>query len=274
MHIEARMNRDPNTLVSRNAVAMMISSLVVALSFCAAARGQSSDVPLAFEVASVHPLSEPRHVLMGFSSSGPRLHLEGYSRIQLIEEAYGLQDYQIESPPGVKRQDSVYYEVVAKAQDGMSPTRAEFRQMLQLLLAQRFSLRWHTETRNMLVYALNVGKKGPKLKRGNPDRTEPDLIGVHGRNQTIHMANGSMEAFAALIQNVFVAQPVVDRTGLEGKYDIAVEATPEFRLAADAQPEDVSIFTALQEQLGLKLERTDAAVSMTIIDQLDEPSQN
>jgi uncharacterized protein (TIGR03435 family) len=89
-----------------------------------------------------------------FSSSGPRVRLEGYTAIGLIVQAYDLQPYQISVTPAVSRHDETYFDVVAKAEGDDTPTKAEFREMLQTLLAERYNLKVHRELKEMPVYAL------------------------------------------------------------------------------------------------------------------------
>lgn len=254
---------------------MIRSILVVTLFSCCVALGQLPAAPLAFEVASIRPHQGPLHVIKGFSSSGSRLTLEGYNRMLLIMEAYNLKNYQVSWAPGAGSQEDVYYDIVAKAEGDGAPTKSEFCRMLQTLLAQRFNLKVHFESREMPVYALTVGRSGPKFKQSAPETSEAGLFGVHGRNQTITMPRESMESLADDISNSFsVNRPVVDRTGLTGTYDIKLEATPEFRIERNPQPEDISVFTAIQDQLGLKLEPTKAAVQVLVIDHIENPSAN
>lgn len=254
---------------------MIRSIFVVILLSCCIALGQSpnaSDVPVAFEVASIRPHQGPLHVMMGFSSSGPRLTLEGYNRRQLILEAYDLKDYQLSWLSGAGSQDDVFYDIIAKAEGDAALTRNELRRMLQTLLAQRFNLRFHFETKEIPVYALTVGSNGPKFTKSNSDTSEAKRFGVHGRNQTITMPHDTMEALADKLFGV--DRPVVDRTGLTGTYDIKLEATPQFRIERDPQPEDISMFNAVQEQLGLKLEPAKAPVRLLVVDHIEKPSEN
>ena len=195
--------------------------------------------------------------------------------MQLILEAYDLKSYQVSWSPEAKLHDDAYYDIAAKADGDTAPTRGEFRHMLQTLLAQRFSLKLHLETKEMPVYELIVGKNGPKFKESAPDSSETGLFGVHGRNQTIAIPRESMASLADHIPNTFlVDRPVVDRTGLTGTYDIQLEATPEFRIQRDPQPEDLSVFTAVQEQLGLKLQAAKTRMPILVVDQIGTPSEN
>jgi uncharacterized protein (TIGR03435 family) len=216
----------------------------------------------------------PLQSIAGFSSSGPRLTLEGYNRRLLIMEAYDLKSYQVSIPEAISQQDS-YFDITAIAEGGGSPTKSEFKLMLQTLLAQRFDLKLHIEAKDMPVYDLVVGKGGPKFQESAPDAPETARHGVHGRNQTIAGPRETMAMLADDLQNGFImGRPVVDKTGLTGIYNIQFEATPEFRAGRDPQAEDLSVFTAVQEQLGLKLEPSKESVRVLVVDQMDQPTEN
>jgi uncharacterized protein (TIGR03435 family) len=217
-------------------------------------------------------------VFEGFTASGPRLNLEGYNLRGLIEEAYNLRSYRVSfagSNLGSDEQSDTNYDIAAVADGNDSPTKEEFRQMLQALLADRFKLRFHREPREMLVYALVVAKGGPRFKESSPDEILKIRTGPHGRNQTVTASKETMESFAEDIMQGFQPQlPVIDKTGLTGSYDIKLEATPEYRINNNPQPEDISIFTALEEQLGLKLDRQNSAVDVLVVDHIEKPSEN
>ena len=147
--------------------------------------------------------------------------------------------------------------------------------MLRSLLAERFNLRSHTETKEMTVYALVIAKNGPKLKENPPDAEFHTLVGVHGRNFTVTGTKVTMESFADDLANSFFPQlPVIDKTGLTGTYNLKFEATPEYRINKDPQPEDISLFDAVQDQLGLKLERQRAGIEVLVVDHIERPSEN
>jgi uncharacterized protein (TIGR03435 family) len=228
--------------------------------------------PLAFEVASIHPHQGPLRSIMDFSSSGPRVRFEGYNLRGLIMEANNFRNFQV-SMPGIDEQENTFYDIVAIAPEGTMPTRDEFRRMLQTLLADRFQLKAHIEKRQVPVYALVVGKGGPKLRP--PSEPGHGLHGVNGRNQFLEADSITMYDLANEIWNGFISdRPVIDRTGLTGTYKLRIEATPEFRINRDPQPGDLSIFDAVQEQLGLKLAPSTAPLDILVIDSAQKPSEN
>ena len=226
----------------------------------------------AFEVASIRENPGPWHVLLGYSASGPRLTLEAYDPGGLIMEAYGLKRYQISYAASVRRPDQPeYYDIAAKAEGSDTPTRAEFRQMLQALLTDRFKLAVHREVRETPVYALVVGKNGPKFRESKPESVLKRTHGVNGRTQYMDYVQATMEMVA---DGIDVDRPVIDKTGLTGNYDIRLEATPEFRIHNNPQPDDLSIFDAIQQQLGLRLEAQKAGIEVLVVDHIEKPSAN
>jgi uncharacterized protein (TIGR03435 family) len=227
---------------------------------------------VAFEVASIHPEQGPDYSFMEFSSSGARVRLVGYNLRVLIMEAYNVRNFQV-SIPAKYEQTNIVYDIVANAPEGTAPTRDEFRRMLQALLADRFQLKAHIEKKQTPVYGLVVGKGGPKLKP--PSEAGHELHGINGRNQFLEADSVTMYDLADYILGSFMPdRPVIDRTGLAGTYKLRIEATPEYRINANPQPGDLSIFAAVQEQLGLKLEPSTAAVDTLIVDSAQKPSEN
>ncbi len=227
----------------------------------------------AFEGASIRVHNSPLTRIARFSPSGPRLTLEGYSLGILVMEAYGLKTWQVSFSGATSQANATWYDIVAKAADNTTPTRAEFPQMLQGLLAERFHLKVHRDTKETPVYALVVGRVGPKFKESQPDATAVSHHGVNGRNQTVNLSRTTMELLADDL-GIFADRPVVDRTGLTGTYDIKLEATPEFRISRDQHPDDISIFEAVQTQLGLKLEPRTEPMEILVVNSVEKPSEN
>jgi uncharacterized protein (TIGR03435 family) len=231
-----------------------------------------------FEVASIRPHQGPLRVLMGFTASGPRLTLEGYNLRALVMEAFNLRHYQVSfagSNVGPDEDADINYDIAAIAEGDDSPTKDQFRQMLQVLLADRFKLKFRRETREMPVYALVVAKGGPKLKQSAPDTLPYGHFGVHGRNQTITSSKITMDDLANGIWNSFGPRlPVINKTGLTGAYELKFEATPEYRINNNPQPEDISLFDAVRDQLGLKLELQKASIEVLVVDHVERPSEN
>jgi len=230
----------------------------------------SAPTTLRFDVASIKLHVDPLTRLDDFSSSGPRLTLEGYTEFDLITEAYGLKRYQVDFAPAVK-DDTAYYDIVAKAPEETPPSRSQFRQMLQSLLAERFALKFHRQLKEMNVYELMVGKNGPKFEESAPDAVLHVRGGVDGRKQYVEASKFTMDMLA---DRISVDRPVLNKTGLTGAYDVKLEATPEFRMRNGIQPDDIRIFEAVQDQLGLKLVRNTAIIEILVVDHIEKPSAN
>jgi uncharacterized protein (TIGR03435 family) len=193
-------------------------------------------------------------------------------------EAFDLRSYRVSFAGSnvVRGEDnSRYYDIAALAEGDGTRTKDEFRAMLRTLLEERFNLRIHTETKEMKVYALILAKTGPKLNESPPEAEFNAFIGVHGRNITVTGSKVTMESFANDLTNCFFPQlPVIDKTGLTGAYNLKFEATPEYRINKDPQPEDISLFDAVQDQLGLKLEPQRSGVEVLVVDHIERPSEN
>jgi uncharacterized protein (TIGR03435 family) len=238
-----------------------LCAAAAALAVCAF--GQS------FEVASVKVHTGPIY-RMDVVTSGTRLSTEASNLLGLILFAYKLRNYQVVVNSSLVTNDE-RYEIAAKAEGDRPPTKDEFRRMMQELLADRFKLAFHREQREMQVYGLAVGKNGPKFKESPPDADPMGHISG-GRNDTLNLPKATMEDLVGLINGL--DHPVVDRTGLTGVYGIKLTYTPENRITRAAEPEDVSIFTAVQEQLGLRLVPQKTEIEILVVDHVEKPSGN
>jgi len=239
--------------------------------------GQSNPPGLSFDVASIKIHSGPLSKMVDYSSSGPRVSFMAYPLTFLVMEAYSVQKYGvIFSHDTAGAEDGTYYDIVATAPDSSGlPNRNGFRQMLQTLLQERFHLRVHRELRDMPVYALVVEKRGPKFKLSAPDSKSGSNHGINGRNNTLSAVGYTMPQFATALYEYFaVDRPVIDETGLNGAYDIHLEAKQEYRTNRSSDLSDINVFTAVQEQLGLKLVPKHAPVEVLIVDHVEKPTVN
>ena len=260
-------------MLLRGTFLLLATSLATPIVLAQATGNLPASPTRSFEVASIRPHQGLLRVMRGFSSSGPRLTLEGYNRMYLIMEAYNLKDYQV-SASEPELQSGTYFDITAIAEGNTNPTRDEFRQMLQTLLAQRFNLKIHFISKETNVYALIISKSGPKFKSSGPGASEMRRFDGHGRNNIMSIPLETMESLAADIAIYGIDRPVVDKTGLIGTYDIKLEATPEFRMVRNPEPEDISVFTAIQDQLGLKLEPAKASTQILMVDHIEKPTEN
>jgi uncharacterized protein (TIGR03435 family) len=221
-----------------------------------------------FEVASIRPNrsgEQPSQRVL----AGGRFTVTNGTLKYMIQFAWNVPDFQISGgPPWVS---SVGYDVIAKPEVPLNPNVdnvGSFRAMLRALLAERFHLTIDHVTKEMPVYALAIGKDGPKLavKEQPANPTDVRLSGgrglMAGRNIVMPVVAQSL--------SIVVGKPVKNETGLTGYYDFRLEWTPED--AADQS--GPSIFTAIQEQLGLRLEARKAPVEVLVIDHAEVPSEN
>jgi uncharacterized protein (TIGR03435 family) len=229
---------------------------------------------LAFEVASVRPEEGPLREFRGLRSSGTQLTMVGYNLRTLVTEAYNLKYHEL-SFGKVDPDQDVYYDLVARAEGDRRPTLVEFRRMLQTLLAERFHLVIRREKRIMPVYALVVGKHGVTFRESAADAVFSARHGVDGRKQSISATAMTMEVLAEQIGSSLMPDlPVVDRTGLTGRYDLRLAATPPFRMKGELQPGDAGVVDVIEEQLGLRLEQQKAEVDVVVVERMEKPTPN
>ena len=261
---------------------------VAVLSILAAAvsaPAQTSGTRPAFDVTSVKPRTGSGQYL-AFHGDPGGVHLEGPLTF-LIRFAYAVQDYQLEGGPGWIHSDN--YVVEGKAA-GTHSTE-EMRSMLQALLEDRFALKLHRETKEGSIYSLVVARKGPKMKPwvegscvnpGPGKPLEPGTIacGYRPGPGTLDSQGVSVAVLADFLSAI-MGRPVVDKTGLTGRFDFHLEykidqATAGFQGAADSNADDnrATIFTALQEQLGLLLRSDTGPREYMVFDHVEKPSEN
>lgn len=256
---------------------------VLAAAFCASA--QTAGTRRAFDVTSVKPRAGGAQYL-AFRSDPRGVHLEGPLHF-LIRFAYAAQDYQLEGGPGWI--DSENYVVEGKTSSTYS--RQELNDMLQLALEDRFALKMHRETKDGAIYSLVLARKGSKMKpsvegscvdasAGKPLDAGMTACGYRPGNGTLDSKGVSVAVLAEFLSSI-MGRPVVDNTGLTGRFDFHLEykidqATAGFQSAADSNADDTrpTIFTALQEQLGLQLKSDTGPREYLVIDHAEKPSEN
>jgi uncharacterized protein (TIGR03435 family) len=226
-----------------------------------------------FEVPSVK-LSPPRAGTSGFVAMDTDPAMVRYSNVTLgllIAMAYRIDSRRIQGGPAWLEEQ--LYDLSAKLPPGASKDRVPA--MLQKLLVERFQLGVHRETREQRAYFLIEGKSGARLKQAQPPE-EQEVQQVRGDRPAAQIVRGgimghsmSMGSFAGSLAHVLGYQ-VVDRTGLTGAFDIDLKWTPE-----DSKEAGLSLFTAIQEQLGLKLEPGKAPVEVLVVDHAERvPIEN
>ena len=285
---------------------------VVALSRAQSPAAASAPPP-AFEVVSIKPNHEGSGNIMVRMAPGGRFEAHNITVKFLLEDAYGVKDSQISGAPTWL--DTEHYNIDAKAEDSAADNQrkldrdaqqAQVRAMLQGMLADRFKLALHHETKELSEYALVVAKNGPKFHETTAPANDPaaqdrppgppapgspmprGTMRMMGRGD-LTVSGMGLAQFADMLSRQ-IGHVVVDKTGLKGEYDFTLKWTPDegqgqmFGGPGGGPPRDgappppdpngPTIFTALQEQLGLKLESQKGPVDTIVIDHVERPSEN
>lgn len=225
--------------------------------------------PPAFDVASVKVSHAPdAAVLMGSNSvdvrsgriripgTGGTVSIRNWTLGMCILAAWDLGSAQLSGPSWL---NDNRYDIEAKASP--AATQPDLRQMLQALLIERFRLAAHHEAREMPAYALVVAKGGPRLQAARGDQRLPVIFAPPARL----IGQGSTTESLAMALRRAAGRPVIDKTGLTGAWDFTLSYSPDVA-AADQGP---SIFTALQEQLGLRLTPDRSSVNVLVVDRAE-----
>jgi uncharacterized protein (TIGR03435 family) len=233
-----------------------------------------------YDVVTVKP-SDPNKPGKLFTVRGRQVMTINTTVNDLITFAYSLQTKEILNAPTWMDEK---YDVDGVPDIPGEPNLEQMRMLIADALVQRFGLKFHTEQREMSAYTLSVAKGGPKLtvtsdREGTPGNF---LFGGLGK---LRVSNSTMKNFCHGMQEAVMDKPVVDQTGLTGRYDFTLNWQPDqsqfSSFGAHIPPPDPndpnplpSLYTALQEQLGLKMESTKANVDVMVIDHIDKPSAN
>jgi uncharacterized protein (TIGR03435 family) len=204
-----------------------------------------------------------------------------YTLKLLIAAAYDLNPQAISGGPAWLSSD--HYDILAVTPGEARPTRDEQMAMLRTLLADRFKLSFHREQKEFSVYALEVAKSGAKLKQTVARPEDPVVMGpgqVFPQRILLPARNATIGDFTSLLQRAILDRPVVDRTGLPGRFDFDLEWAPDESQfggdipAASAAAPSLPIFSAIRQELGLKLEPTKAPIDAIVVDGVERPSEN
>jgi uncharacterized protein (TIGR03435 family) len=268
-------------IIGRSALVLLIAALAIET-------GQTQSRPV-FDVVSIKTFQFPNDGFfagfiagMGpcggstFTPIGPRVSFGVLTVCSLIRMAYDVNDYQVVSIPSQMsgKEKSGWYQVEARAAPDVALTVPVTRLMLQEMLADRFKLKFHREPRQAPVYALVVAKESHKLGTPGPACENPILPYMVRRGKLRSCGAGITMAqlVLALNRESLLDRTIVDRTNLDGIFALSLEWSESEPLnGGDGRP---SLFTAVQEQLGLKLERSTDAVDAFVIDYVEPPSAN
>jgi uncharacterized protein (TIGR03435 family) len=263
-----------------------------------AASQQSPGVRPSFEVASIKRSTDSSNGSMVAPQPGGRFVATYVTLRALIQWAYDIQNFQLEGGPAWMSSD--FFDIQARAPEASTSTAVQLdrvRQMLQSLLADRFKLRLRTEPRERAVYLLTGRtdrRPGPQLEptqvdcsttsagappptRRTPTGAVSFACGVRTGIGTLSGGNMTMTDLASWLSTI-TGQSVLNRTDLSGRWNVDLVWAPAPRTGVDAanppaaDPDRPSLFTAVQEQLGLRLESTRAPVDVLVIEHVEPPS--
>jgi uncharacterized protein (TIGR03435 family) len=266
-------NSTRRTILSKACILAALPTLVGSNAFAQTATPDSAT----YAVASVRPSGADTGRDIKFLPGGTFI-ARGVNLRLLIKIAYNLNDDQIVGGPswtGMK-----HFDIEAKPDPAADPagrTESELNHLrLQALLRERFQLKLRSETKEMSTFALVVAKGGPKLKATESTAASPHFQGQPGR---MSAENATMDNLAAALPD-WVGHPVANQTGVQGRYDLKLEWTPDQAPSPQSnQPAPVydagpTIFTALKQQLGLTLESRKSSAQCQVMESVQLPTEN
>jgi uncharacterized protein (TIGR03435 family) len=219
-----------------------------------------------FEVASIKPLpSDPLHGSEEMNTGHGRLSAKNVTLQRCITSAFQIGPNQLSGGPSWMNTQRFDIEARSAANEG----DALLMSMLQSLLAERFKMAFHRETRPIEAYVLEVAKNGLKLEKAADGNA-----GTYTADGRIDATGITMDRLAQVLSRS-MDLPVVNRTGVDGAFNLKLQYTPEkLNAAADRPSDGASIFTAIQEQLGLRLRAQKVPIEILVIDQAQMPEPN
>jgi len=237
--------------------------------------------PPAFEVATIKPTALDAKAGRYITMQGANRFVAKYYTLKLlIAAAYDVSPKVISG--GASWVDDEHFDIQAVTPGDTKPSRAQQMAMLRTLLTERFKLTFHREEKEFSIYALEVDKGGPKLKESAEaaDEEAQLLTTVYPDHLHLPAKNATMADFASLLQRALLDRPVVDRTGLTGRYDFSLDwAADETQFGGEVpvageNAQAPPFFKAIEEQLGLRIEATRGDVAALVIDHAELPSAN
>jgi uncharacterized protein (TIGR03435 family) len=252
----------------------LLTAAAITLTASAALAQATPPSPFKFDVASIRPSKADEHARSHIISSAHdgRFTVINVPLKMLLQFAFDVPESQILDAPSFAsekfdieaRSDPAIDDQLAKLDSAQA--KLQKRMMIQALFVDRFKLICHTEPKQLPIFNLISTKSGPTLQKSKTDGKT-----YNGHRGMIDDQGVTLSVFAEHLASQ-VGRPVVDKTDLDGRYDITLKWTPEDR--TDLSEPTVSLFTALEEQLGLKLEATKGPIQILVIDHLEKPSDN
>ena len=249
----------------------MVSAVPRALGQEQAEKMMAADVHPSYEVATIKP-SDPEDQSSGFEMDGRQLFIENQSVESMIAAAYGVHPKQIVDAPDWSTKER--WNVKGVPDEPGTPSWPQYQEMIQKLLAERFGLKFHRDKRDLSIFAITVTKGGPKLavSKSDPNSVRDQTANGNGVEVTYRFTNNSIADFADGMRS-FLDRPVVDETGIKGKFDFVLQWTKDGAVNSDPNAPP-GLFTAVQEQLGLKIEPTKGPAEVLVIETVERPSAN
>ncbi len=239
-----------------NKTALLIATAALTLA--------QADKSAEFEVASIKPTATRDGSLSQRFPPGGRFSCTNLSVHNLLRMAHEVQDYQIAGEPGWMA--SAGFDIEARAATATTePSREQVLKMVQTLLADRFHLAFHREIRQLPIYTLTVGKGGHKLQAADSSASTDGTL-RKGHLVTKRMSMTGLANFLTF----GLKRPVTEETGLKGDFAFTLEWAPGLAESDDGP----SLFAAVQEQLGLRLESKRGPIEVLVIDHVERPSEN
>ncbi len=240
----------------------------------------AADASTVFEVATIKP-SNPDQPGKLLTVKGRQVITINTTLNDLITFAYDLHARQITGGP--EWMSAEKYDVTGQPEGQGQPSMRQLKALVQTLLADRFKLTFHRDTRELPVYAIVVGTGGPKLTKNDSNPSGLPSLLFRGLG-VLPAVNATMADLAGVMQTAVLDRPVVDKSGLPGRYDFTITWTPDesqfsglgIRVPPPSGDPNAppGLFTAFQEQLGLKLDSTRAPVEVLVVDRVEKPSAN
>jgi uncharacterized protein (TIGR03435 family) len=262
------------------AVLLLLASGLSAQENFSALRPMPDDADPSFEVATIKP-SSPGDYLVMTIVGGRIFKTIAASAADLIAYGYGVHAKEIIGAPHWVMTQT--FNLEAQPDRDGQPSSDQMRSMVCKLLADRFQLELHRETRDLPVYRIRIAKSGLKLKPALDPKARPGL-GFRGRRGALTVKSATLADLAGFLQRYVLDRPVVDATNLPAKYDIDLnwrpdDTAPAGRISQElpVYPESANLpdfFTATQRQLGLRFEAAKASVPVLVIDRVSLPSGN
>jgi|HubBroStandDraft_5_1064220.scaffolds.fasta_scaffold62200_2 uncharacterized protein (TIGR03435 family) len=243
-------------------------------------KSMAADAIPKFDVITIKP-SDPSRQGKGFTVRGRHVMTFNTTLSDLVTFAYGLHSKQVLSAPTWFATDKFDLDGVPDIEG--RPSAKQMRLLIQSALTDRFKLTFHHDKKELAVYALEIGKGGPKMTETIHQPADPRNF-LFRRAGDLMVTNSTMQDFSNGMQEAVMDKPVVDHTGLTARYDFTLKWTPDesqfeamggYRAPATEDPNaPPSLSTAMQEQLGLKFDATKAQADVFVIDHVEKPSEN